>query len=78
MSLRVHLIAELVDRPGTRGGVRTACGETGFKSLRLVYADSEWEADRRLGGLVAVREMKFHPRGACARCLKAWNAGAGI
>lgn len=79
MSLRVHLIAERITRPMTRAAMVTACGRSGFKSLRYNGAAAEWEADARLGGLVAVDAATFEPdRHACKRCMQVWGQGGGV
>jgi len=72
--LRTHIIARRWSEPGQGERAVTACGEPLFKG-RCDIVDSEWSAERRIGGAIAVASGDFYPdRHACRKCQAKWEA----
>lgn len=76
MALRTHIIAKRWTQPGSGERALTACGEPLFKSIHGGHLpDQEWEAERRIGGAVAVPSSAFYPdHDACKKCKAKWDA----
>jgi hypothetical protein len=71
--LRTHLIKHSPEHD--RSG-ETACGQLFFIGRCSLPSSGEYEAQRRIGGIVAFPDHKFQPtRYACKRCCARWGEG---